>query len=68
MLVTIIVYRMHPELMTLMSWFVLVNQNHIARPLYSGTQINDSNEAIHFGESKTYCTTGVVWFRNKWLL
>lgn len=68
MLVTIIVYSMNPELMTLMSQFVLVNQNHIARPVYSETQMNDSNEAINFGESKTYCTTGVVWFQNKWLL
>lgn len=68
MLVTIIVYSMTPELMTFMSWFVLVNQNHIAWPVYSETQMNDSNEVIHFGESKTYCTTGVVWFLNKWLL
>ncbi len=42
--------------MTLMSWFVLVNQKHDARPVYSETQINDSNESIHFGEPKTYCS------------
>ncbi len=36
----------------------------LARPVYSETQINDSNESIHFGEPKPYCSTGVVWFRN----
>ncbi len=50
-----------------MSWFVLVNQKHDARPVYSETQINDSNESINFGEPKPYCSTGVVWFRNIWL-
>ncbi len=48
--------------MTLMSWFVLVNQKH---DQYS--PIHGFNEPVLFSELKTYNSTSTVPFLNEWL-